>query len=256
MGCRSGSASRSSPRARRSASGHRSSARSSPGTGRPSGGTTEETQIASTSAVRSRSAPAGPRSARRSRRRSRRTRSRKRQCSTSSSPRKAPRWVWVLPTSIASSIGRLCTTRRRSNRIRRGGSQALRDPGLASVADRQMMLESKGIPYKRIDLMPVISKGALRAFGFPGQHGPGAEADGTEGPGVARDRPRARPDPARPAAAAGRPRAPRRGRGRRGLGRRGAAAGRPPVLWNALRRDRSPLASYSEGARLGSLGLP
>ena len=28
----------------------------------------------------------------------------KRQCSTSSAPSKAPRWVWVLPTSTARSI--------------------------------------------------------------------------------------------------------------------------------------------------------
>ena len=30
-----------------------------------------------------------------------------------------------------------------------------------------LMLDFKGIDYKRIDLMPVVSKGALRAFGFP-----------------------------------------------------------------------------------------
>src|SRR3954447_668057 len=31
----------------------------------------------------------------------------KRQCSTSVSPRKAPRWVWVLPTSTARRTARL-----------------------------------------------------------------------------------------------------------------------------------------------------
>ena len=30
------------------------------------------------------------------------------------------------------------------------------------------MLEHKGIAYKRTDLLPVISKGVLRAVGFPG----------------------------------------------------------------------------------------
>ena len=33
----------------------------------------------------------------------------------------------------------------------------------------QLMLEHKGIDYKRTDLLPVISKGALRAVGFPGR---------------------------------------------------------------------------------------
>ena len=30
-----------------------------------------------------------------------------------------------------------------------------------------MMLELKGIAYKRVDLMPVISKGVLRPAAFP-----------------------------------------------------------------------------------------
>ena len=30
-----------------------------------------------------------------------------------------------------------------------------------------LMLDFKGIPYKRTDLMPVVSKGVLRAAGFP-----------------------------------------------------------------------------------------
>ena len=37
------------------------------------------------------------------------------------------------------------------------------------------MLEHKGIAYKRTDLLPVISKGALRAVGFPASDGAGAE---------------------------------------------------------------------------------
>ncbi len=39
----------------------------------------------------------------------------------------------------------------------------------------QLMLEHKGIAYKRTDLLPVISKGVLRAVGFPGSHRAGAE---------------------------------------------------------------------------------
>ena len=36
-------------------------------------------------------------------------------------------------------------------------------PGVAV----QRMLEYKGIPYKRTDLLPVVSWGVLKALGFP-----------------------------------------------------------------------------------------
>ncbi len=44
----------------------------------------------------------------------------------------------------------------------------------------QLMLEHKGIPYKRTDLLPVISKGVLRAVGFPGVTVPALKIDGTK----------------------------------------------------------------------------
>ena len=47
------------------------------------------------------------------------------------------------------------------------------------------MLERKGIPYKRIDLVPVVSKGVLRVNGFPGETVPALKIDGQEGPGLA-----------------------------------------------------------------------
>ena len=40
------------------------------------------------------------------------------------------------------------------------------------------MLEMKGIDYKRTDLMPVISKGVLRAVGFPGITVPALKIEG------------------------------------------------------------------------------
>ena len=43
----------------------------------------------------------------------------------------------------------------------------------------QLMLERKGIAYKRTDLLPVISKGALRAVGFPRQTVPALKIDGS-----------------------------------------------------------------------------
>ena len=115
-----------------------------------------------------------------------------------------------------------------------------------------MMLERKGIAYKRIDLMPVISKGALRAFGFPAQHGAGAEARRD-----ARSRARER-SPASSTGSSPTRRCCRPTRSARAAVEAAEAWGDETlqpvarrVLWNALRRDRSPLASYSEGARLG-----
>ena len=107
------------PGADAAASGHRSSARSSPRTGRRAAARPRRRRSRRPRRSRSRSAPAGRRPARRSRRRSAPDTVRKRQCSASSAPRKAPRWVWVLPTSIASSMGRLCATP--PNRKRNGG---------------------------------------------------------------------------------------------------------------------------------------
>ena len=92
-----------------------------------------------------------------------------------------------------------------------------------------LMLDHKGIAYKRTDLLPVISKGALRALGFPRKTVPGDQDRRTARAGLARDRPRAR------AAAPGAGAVPlrsgqaRRGRGGRALRRRGAPAPDPPA---------------------------
>jgi glutathione S-transferase len=114
-----------------------------------------------------------------------------------------------------------------------------------------MMLELKGIDYKRVDLMPVISKGALRAVGFPGITVPALKIDGRKVQGsreIARELDRVRPEPpllpADPAARAAVEQAEAWGdEVLQPIARR--------VLWNTLRRDRRPLVSYSEGARLG-----
>ena len=101
-------------------------------------------------------------------------------------------------------------------------------PGSHPARTAAMMLERKGIPYKRVDLMPVISKGALRAVGLPRDHGPGAEDRRPEGPGDARDRARARPPAPRAAAVSGRSRTTRCGRVGRVVGRPDSATDRPP----------------------------
>ena len=89
------------------------------------------------------------------------------------------------------------------------------------------MLDAKGIAYKRVDLMPVVSKGALRAWAFPAITVPALKIDGRASPGLARDRPGARPARARAAAASRRPDGRAGRRAGRALGRRGAPARRP-----------------------------
>jgi len=114
-----------------------------------------------------------------------------------------------------------------------------------------MMLEAKGIAFKRVDLMPVVSKGMLRAAGFPGITVPALKIEGRKVQGsreIARELDRLRPDP---------PLLPSDPAERAAVEEAevwGDAVLQPiarRILWNALRRDRRPLVSYSEGARLG-----
>ena len=60
-----------------------------------------------------------------------------------------------------------------------------------------LMLDRKGIPYERVDLMPVISKGVLRAQRFPGVTVPALKIDGRriQGPEKSRELDRIRPEP-------------------------------------------------------------
>src|SRR4051795_13313488 len=61
-----------------------------------------------------------------------------------------------------------------------------------------LMLEHKGIDYKRTDLMPVVSKGVLRAVGFPRNTVPALKIDGDKVQGsrqIARELERLRPEP-------------------------------------------------------------
>ena len=161
---------------------------------------------------------------------------RKRQCSISSSPRKAPRWVWVLPTSTASSMAPIMA----GIGLRRVDAKLYVIPGSHPSRTATAMLELKGIPYKRVDLMPVISKGALRAAGFPGITVPALKIDGRKVQGsreIARELDRTTPEPplfpADPAASG-------RGRAGRGMGRRGPAGDRAPgALERAAARPRA-----------------
>jgi glutathione S-transferase len=115
----------------------------------------------------------------------------------------------------------------------------------------QLMLEHKGIAYKRTDLLPVISKLALRAVGFPGITVPALKIEGDKVQGsrqIARELDRLRPEPPLFPADAEKRTAVEEAE------RFGDEELQPPmrqVLWWAIKRDKAPLRSYSEGAKLG-----
>jgi glutathione S-transferase len=115
----------------------------------------------------------------------------------------------------------------------------------------QLMLDHKGIAYKRTDLLPVISKGVLRAAGFPGVTVPALKIDGNKVQGsrpIARELDRLSPEP--PLF----PADPERRAAVEEAERFGDEQLQPPmrqILWWTIKRDKAPLRSYSEGAKLG-----
>ena len=122
-------------------------------------------------------------------------------------------------------------------------------PGSHPSMTARHALEQKGIAYKRIDLMPVISKAALRALGFPGVTVPALRLDGQRIQGsrkIVRELDRIQPrlvptdDDERAAVEEA-----------ECWGDTDLQAPVRRILWNGFRRDRSPLRSYSEGAKLG-----
>src|SRR2546421_608695 len=111
----------------------------------------------------------------------------------------------------------------------------------------RLMLEHKGIPYKRTDLLPVISKGVLRGLRFGANTVPAIKIDGRRVRGsrlIARELDRIQPEPplfpADPVQRTAVEDAER-------FGDEDLQAPVRRILWNALRRDRSPSRSYSEG---------
>ncbi len=114
-----------------------------------------------------------------------------------------------------------------------------------------LMLDHKGIPYKRTDLLPVISKGVLRAAGFPDVTVPALRIDGIRVQGsrpIARELDRRVPEP--PLF----PADPERRAAVEEAERFGDEQLQHPVrqlLWWGIRHDKEPLRSYSEGAHIG-----
>jgi glutathione S-transferase len=124
-------------------------------------------------------------------------------------------------------------------------------PGSHPAMAARRMLELKGIPYKRVDLMPVISRGALRALRFPSNTVPSLSIAGRKLTGsreIARELDSLRPEPPLY------PADPERRVAIEDAERWGEEVLQPAVrrvLWNALKRNRAPLASFAQGARLG-----
>jgi glutathione S-transferase len=114
-----------------------------------------------------------------------------------------------------------------------------------------LMLDHKGIPYKRKDLMPVISKVALRGLGFPRNTVPALKIDGQRVQGsreIARELDRLRPEP--PLF----PADPEKRVAVEEAERFGDEQLQHPIrqiLWWSIKKDKAPLRSYSEGAKLG-----
>lgn len=113
------------------------------------------------------------------------------------------------------------------------------------------MLERKAIPYKRRDLIFVLSKGWLKAAGFPGVTVPALKLDGRRIQGsraIARELEEVKPEP---------PLFPSDERARAAVeraeqwGDETLQSRARRILWWGLRRNHPAARSYLEGSRLG-----
>jgi glutathione S-transferase len=115
----------------------------------------------------------------------------------------------------------------------------------------ELMLKHKGIDYKRRDLIPVVSKLAVRGLGFPRNTVPAMKLDGDKVQGsreIARELERFRPEPPLfPADAEQRAKVEEAER----FGDEQLQHPIRQILWWSIKKNRAPLRGYSEGARLG-----
>lgn len=124
-------------------------------------------------------------------------------------------------------------------------------PGSHPAMAARRMLELKGIPYRRIDLMPVISRGVLKAMRFPAVTVPALRIAGEKVSGslqISRTLDRLVPEPRLFPADAGN-RVAVEDAERWGDEVLQSAVRR--ILWNAIRRNPAPLGTYARGARMG-----
>lgn len=124
-------------------------------------------------------------------------------------------------------------------------------PGSHAATTGQLLLDHKGIDYKRTDLLPVVSWAVLKAARFPDTTVPAAMIDGerVQGTrGIARELERRQPEP--PLF----PADPRRREAVEEAERFGDEELQQRIreifLWSA-RRDSSGLVGYLEGAKIG-----
>jgi glutathione S-transferase len=124
-------------------------------------------------------------------------------------------------------------------------------PASHPATTAMLMLDHKGIPFKRTDLMPGIHKAVLKGLRFGGVTVPAMKIDGRKVQGsreIARELDRVQPEPPLfPADAEQRTAVEEAER----FGDEDLQAPVRRILWNAVKRDRSVLRAYSEGAKLG-----
>lgn len=124
-------------------------------------------------------------------------------------------------------------------------------PGSHPATTAALMLDFKGIEFSRTDLVPVVSKAVLRVAGFPRVTVPALKIDGERIQGsreISRALDRIKPDP--PLF----PADPDKRAAVEDAERFGDEELQHPIrqlLWWGFKRDKEPLRSYSEGARLG-----
>jgi glutathione S-transferase len=123
-------------------------------------------------------------------------------------------------------------------------------PGSHPVMSARLMLEHKGIEYKRVDLLPVLSRRLVRLFGFKGDRVPAVKIDGRRVQGtreLSRELDRLQPEPAL---------FPADPEKRRAV-EEAEAWGDPfqqlprTIIWWAIKRDPSSQLGFLEDAKLG-----
>jgi len=120
-------------------------------------------------------------------------------------------------------------------------------PSLAA----ELMLRQKGVDYRRVDLVAVVHRGVLRVLGFPGITVPALRMEGKRVQGtreIAVELDALRPDPPLFPADPDQHRAVMEAEA---WGDKEFQPVPRRLVWAALRRDRSTMATYLAGAKLG-----